>query len=110
MFVRHYHIRNQLYKEEYRPANCIPQQVAVLVDHAYPNMNTYETIQHKGYIETGDIIQRNAPQRSGLIHVLFYVKEEELALKLAQRWVNEEAQKKLDYRVIGIDHYFSVFE
>jgi hypothetical protein len=110
MGVRHYHIRNELYKEEYRPADGIPQRIAVLVDHAYPNMDIYETIQHKGYIETGDIIQRNAPQRSGLVHVLFNLKDEELALQLAQRWVNEEAQKKLDYRVIGIDHYYSVFD
>jgi hypothetical protein len=108
--VRHYNIRNEIYEEEYRPDTGIPQRVAVLVDHAYPNMDTYETIRHKDYIEIGDIIQKNAPQRSGLISVLFYVQDEELALKLAQRWVNEEEQKKQDYRVIGIDHYYSVFE
>ncbi len=110
MVVRHYTIRNELYKEEFRPDKGIPQQVAVLVNHAYPNMNIYETIQHKGFIETRDIIQRNAPQRSGLIHVLFYVQDEELALKLAERWVNEEEQRKQDYRVIGIDRYYSVFD
>jgi hypothetical protein len=108
--IRHFIIRNEIYDEEYRPDTGIPQQVAVYVDHAYPNADVCQVISHKGYIEQGELIKKDVPQRSGLIRVIFYVTSDQVALELANRWVNEDEQKKQDYRVHGIDHYYSVFD
>ena len=108
--IRHFIVRNELYEEEYRPDTGIPQQVAVFVDHAYPNMDVYEVIKNGSLIEEGSLIKRNVPQRSGLIRVLFYGVSDEVALILANRWILEEEQKKLDYRVHGIDKNYSVFD
>ena len=108
--MRHLVIRKNIYKEEFRPEIGIPQQISVLVHCVYPKMDIYDTIIHKGYIEEGNLIKKNVSQRSELIHVIFYVQDEALALKLAHRWVNEEEQKEEDYRVIGIDHDYSIFD
>ena len=110
MNIRHFIIRNELYPEEERFETGISRQVAIYVDHAYPNADIYEVIRHKGYIEQGELIKKNAAQRSGFITVIFYVSNEQTALDLAHRWVNEEKQKKQDYRVIGINNSYSVFD
>lgn len=110
MNIRYIIVRNELYPEEERLETGISQQVAVYVDHAYPNADIFEVNYQKGILEQGPLIKKNADQRSGLISVLFYVLDEKLALELAHRWVNEEKQKKQDYRVIGINHSYSVFD
>jgi hypothetical protein len=110
MNIRHIIVRNELYPEEERLEMGISQEVAVYVDHAYPNADIYEVNYHKGFIEQGELIIKNAIQRSGLINAIFYVSNEQIALVLADRWVNEEKQKKQDYRVIGINHSYSVFD
>lgn len=110
MNIRHIMVRNELYPEEELLEMGISQQVAVYVDHTYPNADVYEVNFHKRYIEQGELIRNDAPQRSGLIIVIFYVTSDQVALELANRWVNEDEQKKQDYRVHGIDHYYSVFE
>ena len=35
--------------------------------------------------------------------------DEELALKLAKRWINEFSQKGKEYKIVGVDKYYSVF-
>lgn len=110
MVVRHYNIRNELYKQEYRPTTSIPLQVAVLVDHAYPKMDIYEIVKNGKLIEKGPLIKENVPQRSGFIRIIFYGVTDEVALELANRWVLEEEQKKLDYKVHGVDKNYSVFD
>lgn len=110
MNIRHIIVRNELYSNEKRFEGGISQQVAVYVNHAYSNADIHEVIQHKGYIEQGKDIQKNAVQRSGLISVIFYVLDEQMALELADRWVNEEEQKNQDYRIIGINHNYSIFD
>jgi hypothetical protein len=110
MSIRHIMIRNELYPEEIRLETGISQQVAIYVDHAYPNSDIYEVNYQRKILEHGTLIKKNAAQRSGLISVIFYVLDEKLALELAHRWVNEENQNKQDYRVIGINHSYSVFD
>lgn len=110
MSIRHILIRDELYPEEERLDKGISQQVAVYVDYAYPKADIYEVNDQKGIFEQETLIKKNAVQRSGLISVLFYVSDEKLALELAHRWVNEEIQKKQDYRVIGINASYSIFD
>ncbi len=110
MNIRHMIVRNELYPEEERLETGISQQIAVYVDHAYPNADIYEVNYQNGILEQGTLIKKNAVQRSGLISVIFYVSDEKQALELAKRWVSEDNQKKQDYRVIGINQSFSVFD
>jgi hypothetical protein len=35
------------------------------------------------------------------------VSDEQIAIKLANRWVNEKKQKEKGYSIIGIDKYYS---
>lgn len=110
MNIRHIIVRNELYPEENRLETCISQQVAIYVDHVFPKADIYEVNYQRGILDQGILIKKNAVQRSGLISVLFYVVDEKLALELSHRWVNEENQTKQDYRVIGINHSYSVFD
>jgi len=110
MNVRHFIIRNDLYADEERLETGISCQIAIYVDYGYPNADIYEVDYQKGILKQGTLINKKTDQRSGLISVIFYVYDEQLALELAQRWVNEEKQKKQDYRVIGINKSYSVFD
>jgi hypothetical protein len=102
--------QRKLYEEEYRPETGIPQQVAVFVDYAYKNMDVYETVKQGNLFVQGLLIKKNVPQRSGFIRIIFYGVTDEVALELANRWVLEEEQKKLDYKVHGVDKNYSVFD
>lgn len=108
--LRHFIIRNDLFSEEYLPKSGIPQQVAVFVDHAYPDMDFYEAIYHGKLIEQGPLIKKSVPQRSGFIRIIFYGVTDEVALELANRWISEKKQKELDYKIHGVDHNYSVFD
>jgi len=108
--TRHIIIRKDLYKEENRSESGIPQQVAVFVDHAYPNMDLYEIVKLEKVIDQGTLIDMNVLQRSDFMRVIFYGVTDQVALELANRWVLEERQKKLDYRVHGVDKNYSVFD
>lgn len=108
--TRHFIIRKDLYKEEYRAERGIPQQVAVYVDHANPNMDLYEIVKLGKLIDQGTLIEMNVPQRSDFMRVIFYGVTDQVALELANRWVLEERQKKLDYRVHGVDKNYSLFD
>lgn len=111
MFIRHIKLRNQLYPEETYLESGISLQTAVYVTHKLPNVDTYELIrQPGGAYQKGRLISKDVPQRSGLISVIFYVNNDDLALELANRWVNEEEQLKQDYKVVGINNSFSVFD
>jgi hypothetical protein len=44
------------------------------------------------------------------MYVLFYGVSSDTALILADRWINEDSQQKMDYQVHGIDADFSVFD
>jgi hypothetical protein len=108
--IRHLIIRNELYPEEYRPTSGIPEQISIFVDCRYPNVDLYEANVGKHLIEEGSLIKKNVHPRSGLIRLIIYVQDKDLALKLAERWVNEPSQRKDDYQVIGIEHDYSVFD
>jgi hypothetical protein len=108
--MRHIINRNKLYEEEVMTCTIFPQRVMVLVDHAYPKANIYEVSYQGKCLVEGDIIQKNASQRSELIHVPFYGVTDDVALSLAHRWIEEENQKKKGYRVIGIDQDYSIFD
>jgi hypothetical protein len=110
MNIRHIIVRNELYPEEERLETGISQQVAVYVDYSYPNMDVYEIVKNGKLIEEGPLIKNNVPQRSGFIRIIFYGVTDEVALELANRWVLEEEQKKLDYKVHGVDKNYSVFD
>ena len=58
MNIRHIIVRNELYPEENRLETRISQQVAVYVDHAYPNVDIYEVSYQRGILEQGTLIKR----------------------------------------------------
>lgn len=106
----HFIIREQLYPEENYADKGIPQQVVINCDYLEPPMETYILEKENHLFIVDSPSSTNTRSRSSTVKIIFYVKDENIALELAYRWVNEEKQKVKDYRVIGVDHYCSVFD
>lgn len=104
-----YIIRTELYEEEFRPEQGIPQQVCVLVRFNYKPMELY-SVHREGGLLIQDVMLKKKVTTSEFQRLIVYVQSGEIALKLAERWCNEPDQKKRDYRVEGIDRYYSVFD
>jgi len=110
MNYRHFILREKLYPEEVHSEGCIPQQVCINCDYLEPESDVYTINKNKYFYEVEGMLAQKHAKRSSTVRVIFYVKDEKLALELAQRWVNEEKQKSKGFRVLGIDHYYSVFD
>ena len=96
-------------EETYDPNLIFQHQVCIIMRYDDPPMDLYETIVHRGYIEQGSLIKKGYIGHS-YSKTIFYVRDPALALELAQRWANEEPQRLKNYRVIGVDNSFSVFD
>lgn len=107
--VKHYIIRDKLYKEENRLEVGISQQVCIdLSCYSKIPMNIYSAHREGKILVQYDIISENKRMKK-YVKLIVYVKDEKLALKLADRGINETTQKEKDYKIVGIDKYYSVF-
>ncbi len=106
----HYIIRERLYPEEEYTDKGFSQQVCINCDYLEPPMDTYVLEKENNLFIVDSLISKNTRCRSSTVKVIFFVRDENTALELAYRWVNEEKQMVKDYRVIGVDHYYSVFD
>ena len=110
IMYKHYVIRNQLYPEEFYDPKILNQQICVNFDYEESVNESFELIKENNLYSIGERTSMKTTRRSSMIKVIFYVNNDKLALELANRWINEPKQKSQDYRVIGIDRYFSVFD
>ena len=106
--VKNYILRHQLYKEETRVENILNQQVSIIVEYDCKPMDIYSASRNNGLLVCGELIQKNVIKK-GTSYLNIYVKDEKLALELAERWANEPKQKEGNYRVYGVDKYYYIF-
>lgn len=106
--VTQYIIREKLYKEETRYKNKLSQQVCINVTYFKKPKNLYESHRSNGLLIRDELIAKNVSLKSHA-KLIVYVKDESLALELAQKWVKEEPQKNKKYQVVGINPYYSIF-
>lgn len=105
--LRHYILRNHHYKEEYRKEVGISQQVCVFLEHIHnKEVSYYETSIENGILIQGETLYTNVPLQ-WTERVIFYVCDDELALKLANRWCKENTNEEHIYKAIGVDDYYS---
>ena len=106
--VKHYIIRNKLYNEEERLENGISQQVCIDLSHYSKPLNLYATHREGRFLVQDELLHENTKIREHS-KLIIYVLDEELALMLANRWINEPSQKEKAYEIAGVDKYYSIF-
>lgn len=106
--VKHYIIRDKLYKEEERLENGISQQVCINLSCYSKPVNLYATHRENRFLVQDECLYENKRIKE-YSKLIIYVLNEELALKLANRWINEPSQKEREYEIVDVDKYYSVF-
>lgn len=107
--VKHYIIRKILYDEETRNEYELSHQVSVMLKHTYKTRETvYEARKTNGLIVSGESIYCR-DKHTTRVYLIIYVKEESLALKLADRWCNENNDSLNYYHVKSVEHAYSIF-
>lgn len=105
--VKNFIIRDELYSEENRQEYGISLQVCVVLDHIYnKKVMYYETSKQNGLLVKGKVLHTDVPLQ-GTERIIFHVRDQEIAMKLAYRWCEENSTVEHKYTVIGVDNYFS---
>ena len=107
--MRNFIGRDHLYDEEYYNKEGLSQQVCITVNYKHKHHELYEVERQNGLIISTNLIGKDiVSTKSG--NIIFYVRDEELALELAKRWIKEEKSKRKEYTLRGVDSTFSVFD
>ena len=107
--MRNFIGRDKLYDEEYYNKEGLSQQVCITVNYKYKHHELYEVERQNGIIISTNLIGKDIiSTKSG--NVIFYVREEKLALKLANRWIEAEKANGKEYTLVGVDNTFSIFD
>lgn len=107
--VKNYIIRNDLYEEEVRLEKGLSQQVCVMLKYNCKPTDIYETHREGGLLVQDNMIYEKAVL-NGFDYLIVYVSDDEVALKLAERWIEEEKHKGKKYSLVGVDYTFSIFD
>jgi len=104
--VRNYIIRDELYPEETRLECGISQQTCIMLEYDWVAKEEYATSRQNGILFQEDLLYTNVTIKE-TDYLMVYVADIELALRLAQRYVDESDK---NYSVIGVDSSYSVFD
>lgn len=105
--MRDYISRDSLYPEEDLKEIGFSNQTCVMFKHKEKVEEVFATSRQGNLLLKQETLFKDV-MLTRYKYIIFYVDSDKIALELAKRYINEH--NDMEYKIVGIDKHFSVFD